>query len=172
MAVKPYRRPVVDGGVTSSPAIRTEGVRVRRAGEEDLLAIHRIEREAFTDPWPYGAFERFVGDPGFLVAVEDGNVVGFVVADVVPDNERPVGHVKDLAVHPERRGEGVGTTLLERSLMVLAGSGVASVKLEVREDNGAARSLYRQFGFEPVHRIAEYYDDDEDAVVLVSELRQ
>lgn len=172
MAVKPYRRPPVDGVVTSSPAIRTEGVRVRRAGEEDLLAVHSIERQSFPDPWPYGAFERFVGDPGFLVAVDDGSVVGFVVADVVPDNERPIGHVKDLAVHPDRRDEGVGATLLERSLMVLAGSGVASLKLEVREDNEVARSLYRQFGFEPVHRIADYYDDGEDAVVLVSELRQ
>lgn len=158
--------------MTSSPAIEAEGVNVRRAGEEDLLAVHRIERRSFPDPWPYRAFERFVGDPGFLVAVDDGRVVGFVVADVVPDKDRPIGHLKDIAVHPDRRGEGVGTTLLERSLMVLAGAGVVSVKLEVRESNDEARSLYRQFGFEPVHRIADYYEDDEDAVVLVSELRQ
>jgi ribosomal-protein-alanine N-acetyltransferase len=101
-----------------------------------------------------------------------GNVVGFVLADVVPNQGRPLGHVKDLAVHPQRRNEGVGSTLLSRALMVLSQAGVVSVKLEVREGNEAARGLYEEFGFEPVHRVSEYYDDDEDAVVLVSELRQ
>jgi ribosomal-protein-alanine N-acetyltransferase len=158
--------------VTSSPAIDSGGVNVRRADEPDLLAVRRIEEWSFPDPWPYEAFQRFVGDPGFLVADDDGDVIAFVVADVVPNRGRPLGHVKDLAVHPRRRDEGVGTTLLSRALMVLAQSGVVSVKLEVRESNDAARSLYEQFGFEPVHRVSEYYDDEEDAVVLVSELRQ
>ena len=170
--MKAYRRGTVERAVTSSPAAEAEGIRVRRAEEADLLAIHSIEEQSFPAPWPYRVFERFVGDPGFLVAVDGGRVVGFVVADVVPDNSRPVGHVKDLAVHPSRRGQGVGTTLLARSLMVLAGSGVTSVKLEVRESNENARALYHQFGFEPVHRISDYYEDNEDAVVLVSELRQ
>ena len=158
--------------MTSSPAIEADGPQVRRADERDLLAVHDIEAASFPNPWPYSAFERFVGDPGFLVAVDDGTVWGFVVADVVPNDGRPLGHVKDLAVHPERRGEGVATTLLSRALMVLAQSGVDSVKLEVRESNDAARSLYEQFGFEPVHRLPEYYRDGADAVVLVSELRQ
>jgi ribosomal-protein-alanine N-acetyltransferase len=156
--------------VTSSPAAETEGITVRRANDADLLAIQRIEELSFPEPWPYRAFEQFVGDPGFLVAEGDEAIVGFVVADVVPNQGRPLGHVKDLAVHPERRGQGVGGTLLARALMVLAGSGVVSVKLEVRKSNEAARSLYREFGFEPVHRKAGYYDDGEDAVVLVSEL--
>lgn len=158
--------------MTSSPAIEADGPQVRRAGERDLLAVHDIETASFPNPWPYSAFERFVGDPGFLVAADDGEVQGFVVADVVPNNGRPLGHIKDLAVHPDRRGKGVATTLLSRALMVLAQSGVDSVKLEVRESNDGARSLYEQFGFEPVHRLPDYYRDDEDAVVLVSELRQ
>jgi len=158
--------------VTSSPAIETGGLDVRRAREADLPAVERIEAASFGNPWPTAAFERFVGDPGFLVADDGGRVVGFVLGDVVPNQGRPLGHVKDLAVDPDRRNEGVGTTLLSRVLMVLAQSGVVSVKLEVRESNESARSLYRQFGFEPVHQVTGYYDDGEDAVVLVSELRQ
>ena len=158
--------------VTSSPAIEADGLSVRRADERDLLAVHRIEELSFPNPWPYEAFERFVGDPGFLVANDGSKVVGFVLADVVPNKGRPLGHVKDLAVHPDRRGNGVGTTLLARALMVLSQSAVISVKLEVRESNDSARSLYQQFGFEPVHRVSDYYEDGEDAVVLVSELRQ
>lgn len=155
--------------VTSSPAVGAEGLHVRKAEPVDLLAVQRIESRSFTTPWPYSAFERFIGQPGFLIAVEDGTVIGYVVADIIASHGRPIGHIKNLAVHPDRRGERVATTLLSRAMMVLTGGGVDSVKLEVRANNDAARGLYRQFGFEPVHAIPSYYEDDEDAVVLVSE---
>ena len=158
--------------MTSSPAVESEGLQVRRAEQRDLYAIQRIERRSFPNPWPEGTFERFLGEPGFLVADDDGSVVGFIVADVIASHGRAIGHIKDLAVDPNSRGEGIGSTLLARALMVLTGGGVDSVKLEVREDNESARKLYRQFGFEPVHALPNYYENGEDAVVLVSELRQ
>jgi ribosomal-protein-alanine N-acetyltransferase len=167
--VKPYTPGVVPLTVTSSPAVAAEGLHVRKAEPVDLLAVQQIEAASFSSPWPYSAFERFLGQPGFLVAEEDGSVVGFVVADIIASHGRPVGHVKNLAVHPDRRGEGVATTLLSRVMMVLTGGGVDSVKLEVRADNEAARSLYDEFGFDPVHELSNYYEDGTDAVVLVSE---
>lgn len=155
--------------MTSSPAVEAEGIHVRKAEPVDLLAVRKIESRSFPTPWPYNAFERFLDQPGFLVAEEDGTVVGFVVADIIASHGRPVGHIKNLAVHPDRRGERVATTLLSRAMMVLTGGGVDSVKLEVRSNNEAARGLYRQFGFEPVHSIHSYYENGDDAVVLVSE---
>jgi ribosomal-protein-alanine N-acetyltransferase len=92
---------------------------VRPASRADLLEVFRIEQAAFPQPWPYGAFEGFLGQEGFLVAADDTGVVGYVVADTVPNHGRPLGHVKDIAVHPDRRGEGLGATLLERALEVL-----------------------------------------------------
>ncbi len=41
---------------------------IRPAERADLLAVVRIEDESFSQPWPYDAFERFLGEPGFLVA--------------------------------------------------------------------------------------------------------
>ena len=144
---------------------------VRQAVRADLLAVYQIERASFPQPWPYSAFERFLGEPGFLVAAadtdeSDPSVVGFVVADAVPNHGQPIGHVKDLAVHPEFRGRGVGKSLFERGLGVLEANGVASVKLEVRASNERARSLYRQFDFAHVRTIPNYYDDGENAHVL------
>jgi len=144
-------------------------IEVRPAARADLLEIHRIEKRSFHQPWPYQAFEGFLSEPGFLVAF-DGSVVGYVVADTVPNHGRPIGHVKDLAVHPDRRGEGIGTRLLERALGVLATRGVGHVKLEVRESNDRARSLYRRAGFEHDHTVPRYYDDGEDALVLIADL--
>ena len=165
--------------MTTAPDARSD-VRIREAEAADLLAVVRIERASFPQPWPYDAFERYLDAPGFLVAVDeegDGedavdtqNVVGYVVADFVPNHGRGLGHVKDLAVHPNRRGEGLGATLLEAALSKLAARSARTVKLEVRESNDRARSLYEEFGFEPLRRVPRYYDDGEDALILVRDL--
>jgi len=144
-----------------------DGLAVRPAEQADLLAVFRIERRTFPQPWPYAAFERYLDAPAFLVATEGGDVVGYVVANRVPNHGQEFGHVKDLAVHPERREEGIGSTLLSDALGALAEGGVRSVKLEVRAGNEPARALYERFGFEFLKRVPDYYADGEDALVLV-----
>jgi ribosomal-protein-alanine N-acetyltransferase len=156
------------GDCEDRDASAPDGVELREATREDLFDVLGIERAVFDQPWPYAAFEGFLGDRGFLVAVDDdGSVVGYVVADTVPNHGHDIGHVKDLAVVPDARGAGVGRALLERALVVLASDGVAVVKLEVRTGNEAALSLYRDRGFEPARRVPRYYDDGEDALVMV-----
>lgn len=158
-------------GVTTTASLPEDGPsRVRPAERADLLAIYRIEKASFPQPWPYEVFDRFLGEPGFLVATEGDAVVGYVVADVVPNHGRAFGHVKDLAVHPERRGEGYGRRLLAHALTRLAEGDATSVKLEVREDNEPAQNLYRDFGFQRLRRVERYYDDGDDAFVMVRAL--
>jgi len=146
---------------------------IRDAEETDLGSVLRIERDAFDQPWPYTAFERFLGEPGFLVATrggvdhEAGAVVGYVVGDVTPNFGRDIGHVKDLAVAEPARERGIGRSLLVRSLVALAVGGADVVKLEVRESNAPARALYRDVGFEVARRVPRYYQDGEDALVMV-----
>ena len=150
-----------------------DGGHIRRAERADLLAVHRIEQDSFPQPWPFDAFEQYLGRPGFLVAVTappERGVVGYVVADSVPNHGRPLGHIKDIAVQAGYRDQGIGTALLERSLGVLRSQGVASVKLEVRESNDGARSLYREHGFEHRRTVPRYYDDGENALVMVRSL--
>ncbi|WP_436346110.1 ribosomal protein S18-alanine N-acetyltransferase [Natronorubrum sp. FCH18a] len=147
-----------------------EGPSIRPAERADLLAVTRIENESFAQPWPYDAFDRFLGEPGFLVALEEGEVAGYIVADVTQTFGRNLGHVKDIAVHPDSRGAGVGTVLLSRALAVLTAHGADSVKLEVRRSNDGAKRLYREFGFEPLRFVPDYYGDDEDAIVMIRKL--
>ncbi|MFC5278113.1 ribosomal protein S18-alanine N-acetyltransferase [Halorubrum rubrum] len=145
---------------------------IRPVERADLLAVLRIERECFSDPWPYDAFERLIDAPAFLVAERDGEVLGYLVADVTPNAGRDIGHVKDLAVRPDARGRGVGRALLRAGLARLRAAGAAVAKLEVREGNDPARSLYAAEGFEPVRRARRYYRDGEDALVLVVDLAE
>lgn len=152
--------------MTTHPPDSREAPPIRPAERADLLAVYRIEQAAFPQPWPFEAFERFLGSDGFLVAGTDP-VVGYVVADTVPNHGSPLGHVKDLAVREDARRQGIARRLLDRALGVMQARGAASVKLEVREGNDAALSLYREFGF--VHRrtIPRYYSNGDDAHVLL-----
>lgn len=163
-------RHVQASSVTTTTPESPPEVTVRQATETDLIGVSHIEKLSFPQPWPYDAFERFLGEPGFLVADDGQHVVGYVVADRVPNHGEALGHVKDLAVHPQRRGEGVGGLLLSTAIERVRATGVVSVKLEVREGNDAARSLYRSFDFQPLRRVPRYYDDGEDAVVMLLEL--
>lgn len=137
----------------------------------DLLDVVRIENASFPQPWSLSAFERFLDEPGFLVAVDDQGetptVLGYVVANTIPQNRAPIGHVKDIAVHPDHRGKGLGRRLLRTGLRSLREQGVETVKLEVRRSNEAAVSLYREAGFVHHQTATRYYDDGEDALVMV-----
>jgi ribosomal-protein-alanine N-acetyltransferase len=147
-------------------------VTIRGVEKSDLGAIVRIERKSFGQPWPYSAFERFLDESGFLVATRDDGVVGYVVGDVTPNFGRDIGHVKDLAVADAARRRGIGRSLLVQSLTVLAVEGAAVVKLEVRESNDPARTLYRDVGFEVARRVPRYYRDGEDALVMLLDVAE
>ena len=170
-AVMPLWVPVVARAVTTTVPGTATVPFIRSARRSDLLAVAEIERQSFPQPWSVGAFEQFLDAPAFLVAVErdsgEGAIVGYIVGDSVPNHGEPLGHIKDLAVHPDRRGQGIGRQLLERAICTLRSTGVGSIKLEVRESNEAARRLYRDAGF--VHRrtVPRYYDDGEDALVML-----
>ncbi|WP_049947907.1 GNAT family N-acetyltransferase [Candidatus Halobonum tyrrellensis] len=156
------------------------GVTVRSAERADLLGVFRVEKAVFTQPWPFAAFEKLLDAPAFLVAdgagtdrgsgddgVAAGDVLGYVVGDLTPNHGRDIGHVKDIAVRPAAQGQGLGRTLLRRALYVLAGDGASVVKLEVRESNHRAQSLYADEGFDPARRIPRYYADGEAAFVML-----
>ncbi|MFC4358344.1 GNAT family N-acetyltransferase [Halobium salinum] len=174
---------------TEPDAERDSTVTVRQAEQADVLAVYRIEQRTFPQPWPFSAFDSFVGERGFLVATKPGDVVtagsdakggvdtpdtvvGYVVGDVVPNHGRDIGHIKDIAVDAAHRGAGIGRRLLVEGLTSLVMQGAAVVKLEVREGNEPALSLYREFGFEPVHRVPRYYGDGEAALVMVLDVNE
>lgn len=111
-----------------------------------------------------------IADGAGEAAEGGGEVLGYVVADVETEFGRKTGHVKDLAVAPDWRGRGIGTRLLERALSMLVAGGARRAKLEVRVDNDAARSLYAEFGFATKQVVPGYYEDGQDALLLVADL--
>ena len=157
---------IVQSRVTTVPQADQSELDVRKAKRADLLAVYRIETDSFTQPWPFSAFEQYLGTPGFLVASGE-SVLGYVVADTVSNQGIPLGHIKDIAVRQDARDNGVGTKLLRHAIGTLEAQGVHAIKLEVRASNQQAINLYRAHDFEHRRTIEGYYDDGENALLLV-----
>jgi len=144
-------------------------VEVRLVQEKDLLAVEEIERRSFTGPWSKLSFQQSFFDPAclFLVAEERGEIIGYAIGWVVLEEL----HIGNLAVHPQKRGEGVGKRLLAEIVSLGMEKGCKLVSLELRGSNQVAFNLYTQEGFKPVGIRRDYYrHPKEDAIVMIKEL--
>jgi ribosomal-protein-alanine N-acetyltransferase len=132
----------------------------------DIEQVLEIERASFSDPWRERSFASLIDDPRvFFAAATAGSpeVLGYVVAWFVLDE----GEIANLAVAPSARRRGVGATLLDAAIAAARERQIASVFLEVRESNSAARELYASRGFAEIGRRRHYYRrPTEDALVL------
>jgi len=94
---------------------------------------------------------------GELLVARDGDgtavgFVGFALDHSGYERDRTRGTVSNLFVVPERRGEGIGTDLLDAAERALRESGAETVALEALAANERAREFYAARGYEP-HRV-------------------
>jgi ribosomal protein S18 acetylase RimI-like enzyme len=68
-------------------------------------------------------------------------------------------------VHPDERGRGLGTRLLE-ALLVEVDRLAVSVYLTVNPANVPARELYTRFGFRERETVLEYYGPGQDRLIM------
>ena len=141
-------------------------VSIRPARLFDIPEVVRIERASFNEEYPRGVFLAFLeNNPStFLVAEYGGRIIGYVMGYLRPDLE---GHIMNIAVDPEYRGNGIGTALLTEVIERLINEGARYIGLEVRVSNEKAIRLYESFGFKKIKRIIAYYSDGEDAYYML-----
>jgi ribosomal-protein-alanine acetyltransferase len=94
-----------------------------------------------------------------LVAKEDGNIIGFIIGALFMEDGNIVGHVLTIDVSPSHRRKGVGLKLLQEMEKIFRDRGAKVCRLEVREDNVAAISLYRKLGYRKVGMLKHYYGE-------------
>ena len=101
------------------------------------------------------------------VARDRPGVSGFAVMDF--GDER--AHLVLLAVQPTQRRRGTGRRLVEWLLESAIVAGMASLHLELRADNEAARRFYRALGFSETVLMPKYYNGREAAMRMIRVLR-
>jgi ribosomal-protein-alanine N-acetyltransferase len=143
----------------------------RHMRKDDLDSVMVIDRLSFSLPWPKNAYLNDLNnnEKALLKVAEastnrnDARVVGMIDLWLILDE----AHLATLAVHPDYRGLGIATRLIDLVLLEAHELGAIKVMLEVRSSNYAAQALYKQFGFKVVHRRPRYYvDNREDALLM------
>jgi len=136
--------------------------RIRAARTVDLAGIAAIEAASFPDPWSGSQLRAHLADL-FLVAEAGEALAGYLIA-IVTGLE---AEILNVAIAPDRRGQGVGRALLRAALDELGTWGVRAVYLEVRASNAVALRLYAGRGFREAGRRRGYYDHPrEDAILM------
>jgi GNAT superfamily N-acetyltransferase len=107
---------------------------------------------------------RGIVTDSLLVATDSEDLVGFVTFEVesgVYEQDVIRGFVENVYVVPGRRGEGVGSVLLEAAEDRLRERGCEAFFLEALAANEDARRFYREAGYEP-HRVQFERSTDDD----------
>jgi mycothiol synthase len=139
-----------------------EGVRVRTFREEDAHEVKELLDLAYKDefhhhPVPFEEWRHFMlDDPmydpeAWFLAVADGKIVGAAL-------NWDEGYIKDLVVHPDWRGRGLGKALVLQTFREFSHRGIPRVTLKTDSNNptGAWR-LYERAGMK-VERTYEVFE--------------
>ena len=142
-------------------------VELRRLALRDIDAIDVIERQSYPTPWSRSMFAGELAKPTSICFgafdPETGRLVGYLITSRYVD----AWHGMNLPVAPERRREGIGTTLLDRLFELTASDERRGYTLEVRVSNRDAIRLYERAGFRARGIRRGYYTDNrEDALIM------
>ncbi len=143
---------------------------VRKWLFSDIKEILEIEKNCFKDAWSMEMLADLFLSNGFygLVAVENDKICGYVAIKYVLDE----GEINIVATNLESRRKGVATLLLESAEKELLLKGVKKLFLEVRRSNLNAQALYEKCGYKYVAVRQNYYQGEEDALIMSKILKE
>lgn len=137
---------------------------VRKFTPNDLRRVFEIENMSFNQSYGIDMFQQlYEMGVGFLVAEEDGYVIGYVIFWIKYENQ---GHIISIAVDKDYRRLGAGTQLLVKAISILSLLDISAIYLEVNENNAGAIEFYKTFNFKIDRVVPGYYEDGDGAVVM------
>lgn len=151
------------------PTVVETKIQIRPASAADIPAMAALERQSSTaahwaESFYRGLFEEGVAERISLVAEDEGEIRGFLVARITGGE----CELENIVVAEDAQRRGMGSKLTCALAGPIRQRNVTRVFLEVRESNAAARALYEKCGFQINGRRKSYYSDPaEDAVLYI-----
>lgn len=138
---------------------------LRLMEEADLDQVLEISSLSLKESWSKSAFLNELSNPlaKYMVSIVNDTIVGFAGVWIIVDE----GHITNIAVHPNFRGQGVGEKLVLSLINQASSWSINSFTLEVRDSNIIAQNLYKKLSFIEEGRRKNYYsDNNEDAIIM------
>jgi ribosomal-protein-alanine N-acetyltransferase len=135
------------------------------ATQSDLPIMVQIEEECYPLPWSQQQFVQELKNrvATLLVCEIEQQITGYICYWLI-DAEM---EILNLATAPAARRKGIAVRLMTEAFSRCSVNKLSAAWLEVRATNRAAIALYRQSGFAPSGIRKGYYQDGEDAIVMV-----
>ena len=141
---------------------------IEKMKSDDIANVVEVENNSFDIPWSKESFENELKNKlaMYLVAKVEEKAVGYVGVWKIFDE----GHITNVAVHPDYRGQGIGKSLISDLLYLCEKEGINSLTLEVRKSNLKDQNLYKKFEFIELNIRKGYYEDGEYALFMMKAL--
>ena len=137
---------------------------IRKFNPNDLKRVYEIENMSFDQSYGIDMFQQlYEMGVGFLVAEEDGYVIGYVIFWIKYENQ---GHIISIAVDKNYRRMKAGTQLLVKAISILSLLRIDAIYLEVNENNTAAVEFYKTFNFKIDRVVPGYYENGNGAIIM------
>ena len=140
--------------------------------DKHLKAVVQLNLRCFRSGQHYTkyTFEYLLNEPkclSYRIVSANGHLTGFIFVMTKPDG---TGHITTIGVAPEHRRRGLADRLLTHAENALRKREISTMMLEVRVSNIAAQNLYKTRGYSIVQRVVKYYNNGEDAFLMVKPL--
>jgi ribosomal protein S18 acetylase RimI-like enzyme len=156
-------RPAEPGDVSGIRRVATAGWNAAYGEFMPADTIETVLDEWYSEP----KVRRAVEDSGssYLVAIDDGIVVGFASAGPAQGGDAETAQLYVIYVDPARWGDGIGTDLLAAVSERLSNRGFQRLLVQVLAENEVGRSFYEGHGFDQVAQgVTELGGDSYDEV--------
>jgi len=130
-----------------------------------LDAVHAIECNSFSDPWPRQEILYEISQKHSICVVAHtwDELAGFATMRHIVNE----GHICNIAVHEDHRQKGIGSALIDALTEAATAREMIGLTLEVRIGNRAAMALYHKHGFKVEgYRRGYYKYPTEDAAIM------
>ena len=134
--------------------------------DKDEAMLTELQNTAFGENWGFSpntvdqisARVRInVSPPEGIIFIMDGeNAAAYNWTQRIQNAHGHVGFVAMTGVHPDYRGNGLGTAIVVSGMEHLVSRGVNGIELEVDAENTPARELYLKLGYRRVHHSVWY----------------
>ena len=143
---------------------------IRKFVPTDLKRVFEIENMSFNQSYGINMFQQlYEMGIGFLVAEDEGYVIGYVMFWVKYENQ---GHIISIAVDKNYRRKGAGTQLLVKAIAILSLLNIDTIFLEVNENNDGAVEFYKNFNFKIDRTVPGYYENGDGAIIMYLPLKR
>ncbi len=139
---------------------------------QEIEQVRDIIRRIFSELHAYYALKG-LKNHRLLVAVCDGNVVGFIQFKLVQSGNVRIGHIYYMGVLPEYRGRGIGTELVKCAEKELVSKGADCIIASTQRRNQPVIKIFTKLGYvvtdwdEVTHIIKSMGADVEDPYDLM-----